>query len=475
MSSMFTAMATSGNSTATALVLPDRTTITYAQLPSLTDEWCRMMESPGKSIVVCFAGRNLATVSCFLAALRLGHAIAILDASLQEWERNRFVAAYQPEFVAWCPDDGMAMKSSLRHYRHVADLSGAELWARTAGTEEMPHPDLAVILSTSGSTGNPKAARLSYQGLAHNSMSISGPLGAADAQRGVTSLPLHFVFGLLTLTSHLLSGGSVAISADRPTSRSFWQYFTASGCTNFRGVASTYDILWRMLPDLYRVPTLRTMTQGGSRLRNDRVLGYAAFMEHRKGQFLVTYGQTEAGRMASLDVINSPERVGSVGKVISGCDLFIRDNDAYLADRKIGEVVYSGPNVMLGYANCRTDLSKGDEIGGILGTGDIGYLDAGFLYLTGRRERVTKIFGLRLSLDDIERLFEDVGSVAAVADGDQGVILLTEESPKGFEKVRPRVAARLGIPALLITIRHVNELPRTRTGKIDYTRLAECQ
>jgi acyl-coenzyme A synthetase/AMP-(fatty) acid ligase len=474
-SSLFSAIASSGSPAATALVLPDTSTITYAKLPSLTDEWCRAMKSANKSLVVCFGGRNLASVSCFLAALRLGHAIAVLDAGLQEQEQNRFLAAYSPEFVAWCPGNGMATAKSLPHYRHVADFSGAQLWTRTVGAAETPHPDLAVILSTSGSTGNPKAARLSYQGLVHNSASISGPLGVvAEAQRGVIGLPFHFIFGLLTLTSHLLSGASVAITADRPTSRSFWRYFVESQCTSFRGVASTYDVLWRMLPDLHRVPTLQTLTQGGSRLRDERVLGYASFMERRKGRFLVTYGQTEAGRMASLDAINSPERVGSVGKVVPGCQLSTRDNGTHLSDGRIGDIFYSGPNVMLGYANCRADLVKGDELGGVLDTGDIGYLDAGFLYLTGRRERITKIAGLRLSLDDIERVFEDVGPVVAVDAGDQGVILLTEESPRGFEKARPRVAARLGIPISLITIRHVNELPRTRTGKIDYTLLAGC-
>jgi len=470
---LFAEMTTRGSASATALVLPNRTPISYAQIPSLTDAWCRALEHPDKSLVVCFARQNLATVLCYLTVLRLGHAIAPLDARLDPSDRNRFLAAYQPDLVVCCPGERVAMKGPPPGYRHVTGLDGAEVWALTTAVDGALHRDLALVLSTSGSTGSPKAARLSYASLGSNSRAISESLGVTDAERGITALPLHFAYGLLMLSSHLFSGASVAISTERPASRAFWRYFNESRCTNFPGVASTYDALWRMLPDLDLVPTLRVMTQGGSRLRDERVLGYAALMERRKGHFFVTYGQTEAtGRIASLDVTQLPERIGSVGKVIPRGRLVIRNNSLSLPDRKIGDIIYSGPNVMMGYADSRADLSKGDMTGGTLHTGDIGYLDTGFLYLTGRRQRIVKILGLRLSLEDVERLFEDVGVAAAIDRGDRGILLLTEEPPGGFEKVRPLVAAKLGIPASLLAIRRVRRIPRTTTGKIDYARLS---
>jgi len=137
----------------------------------------------------------------------------------------------------------------------------------------------------------------------------------------------------------------------------------------------------------------------------------------------------------------------------------------------VGKIIYSGPNVMLGYAERRADLATGDVMGGTLGTGDVGYLDGEFLYLTGRQKRIAKVLGLRLSLDEIERLFADVGAAVAVDRGDRGLLLLTEEPSAGFEKACPRVAARVGIPVTLLAVRRVDRFPRTRTGKIDYTRL----
>jgi acyl-CoA synthetase (AMP-forming)/AMP-acid ligase II len=469
---LFTAMTAGGSASSTALIRPDGTPVTYAQLPPLTDQWCRVMQRAGKSLVVCFAGRNLATVLCYLAALRLGHAVALLDAGLDPRDCDRFLTAYQPEFVVWCPDNGTSRRSPPSLYRHTADVGGAAIWSRITAPDGPLHGDLALVLSTSGSTGSPKAARLSYAGLASNSRAISESLGVTDAERGITALPLHFAYGLMMLSSHLLSGAGVACCEQPPTSRAFWRYFSESRCTNFAGVDSTYDTLWRVLGMFDLVPTLRVMTQGGQRLRDELVLGYAALMERRKGRFFVTYGQTEAtGRISSLDVIRWPERVGSVGTVIPGGRLAIAGNEGSTQDPMVGKIIYSGPNVMLGYAERRADLATGDVMGGTLGTGDVGYLDGEFLYLTGRQKRIAKVLGRRLSLDDIERLFADVGVAVAVDRGDRGLLLLTEEPPAGFEKACPRVAARVGIPVTLLAVRRVDRFPRTRTGKIDYTRL----
>jgi acyl-CoA synthetase (AMP-forming)/AMP-acid ligase II len=151
----------------------------------------------------------------------------------------------------------------------------------------------------------------------------------------------------------------------------------------------------------------------------------------------------------------------------------IRSDGEPVPDGRRGEIVYSGPNVMLGYAESRDDLGLGDVTGGTLDTGDLGYLDGGFLYLTGRRKRIAKVYGLRISLDEIERLFEDAGITAAVDGGDRGVLLFTDGPVEPLERARQPVATELGIPASLLTIRQVQRLPRTPNGKLDYPALTE--
>ena len=453
---------TAGDPAAAALVDPDGGTVAFGRLAEWTDPWARALATPGKALVVCLAGRNPATVRCWLAAVRLGHAVAMLDAGMPAAARDRFLAAYEPDLLACCDGDVPPPPG----YGPAGPVPGGTLWRRLTPAAGEPHPDLALVLSTSGTTGNPKTVRLSYGNVAANARGIAASLGLTGADRSATALPLHFGYGLSVVASHLIAGAGVAVLPDPPTGRAFWRRFVATGCTGFPGVAPTYELLARMLPELDRVPALRLMTSSGSRLRDEVVLRYADWLDRRGGRLFMMYGQTEStSRMTCLHPRHLPERVGSVGTAIPGGSLEIVHPQG-----GSGDIVYTGPNVMLGYAEGRADLALGDVTGGVLATGDLGRLDGGFLYLTGRRKRIAKVLGLRISLDDVERLFEDAGVTAAVDGGDR-VLLFTDGPTDRLESARGPVAAELGIPASLVTVRRVAALPRTATGKLDYRAL----
>lgn len=120
------------------------------------------------------------------------------------------------------------------------------------------------------------------------------------------------------------------------------------------------------------------------------------------------YGQTEAtARMAVLPPERLADKLGSAGLALPGGRLEADDD---------GEILYHGPNVMMGYADTADDLSRGDDLGGVLRTGDLGRVDPdGFLHITGRLKRMAKIFGIRVNLDDVERMLRGSGPVAVTA------------------------------------------------------------
>ena len=147
----------------------------------------------------------------------------------------------------------------------------------------------------------------------------------------------------------------------------------------------------------------------------------AAFHDHlrvRGARLVVMYGQTEAtARISWVPPDRLDEKLGSIGVPIPGGRL--------AADG--GELVYSGPNVMLGYAQRRDDLALGDVLRGTLRTGDLGHEDGdGFFWVTGRSKRILKLFGHRLNLDEVEERALGRGPVAAVGTDDERVVIYRE-------------------------------------------------
>jgi acyl-CoA synthetase (AMP-forming)/AMP-acid ligase II len=194
-------------------------------------------------------------------------------------------------------------------------------------------------------------------------------------------------------------------------------------------------------------------------------------MGAKGGRLFVMYGQTEAtARIAYVPPERLPEKLGSAGRAIPGGTLRIDGAGSGSNDRPAsGEVIYEGPNVMMGYATQRADLAAGDELGGVLRTGDIGYLDDdGYLFLTGRSKRIAKVFGLRINLDEVELMLREHGPAAVVAD---------DESLRGFcgfgtddsvLELKSSLSRRLQLHPSALDLRRVDSLPVTSSGKIDY-------
>jgi acyl-CoA synthetase (AMP-forming)/AMP-acid ligase II len=220
-----------------------------------------------------------------------------------------------------------------------------------------------------------------------------------------------------------------------------------------------YEMLRRLRFDPAKYPALRTLTQAGGRLRTDVVTEFAQRMATVGGKLYVMYGQTEAApRMATLPPERLADKLGSVGQALPGGSFAIEDD----------EVVYRGPNVMMGYADTAADLAKGDEQGGVLRTGDLGRLDdEGFLFLTGRLKRMGKVFGVRINLDDVEKNFP----VAAVAGDDKLHVFAEGLSDDDARGLRTKISEWLGTHFTGVIVRSVDALPLLPNGKIDYRAL----
>ena len=436
--------------TAAAVHLRDRT-LTYAALADLVDDAVAQLGT-GRRLVLLAADNTLDTLVTYLGALAAGH-VPLLAPGDRPQHLDSLAAAYDPDVVVGRGPRGWQVVE--RHQEAAHEL----------------HPDLALLLPTSGSTGSPKVVRLSHTNLESNATAIAEALGIRDTDRAVTSLPLHYCYGLSVVHSHLAVGASVVLTDLSVVDPCFWDLFDATGATALAGVPHSFDLLERSGFSERDHPTLRSVTQAGGRLDPERVQRLGALGRERGWDLFVMYGQTEAtARMAVLPPDLVASRSGTVGVPVPG-GAFRLDPLGEL-DCGIGELVYSGPNVMLGYADSVDDLGRGREVHE-LRTGDLARIGPdGLVEIVGRRSRFAKVVGLRIDLDQVERDLADAGQPAHCVDLGDAVGVLAERPGAGTE-VTDVLRRRHGIPAAGVVVLDGLPSPRLSTGKPDYPRVAD--
>ena len=414
---------------------------------------------------------DVPSVLRYLGAFEAHRAVALLDAGQDREVLLELVTRFRPAAVLNADGEPAA--------GYVAGTAGGPAWIRADAEGVAPHPDLAVLLPTSGSTGNPKFVRLSRAAVLANAEAIADVLGIDADEIAPTSLPLHYSYGMSVLNSHLVRGATVVVEASGVMGRPFWSAVEEHKITSLAGVPYHYEMLKRLKFDPAKYPSLRTITQAGGKLREDLVVLFNEKMLAVGGRMFVMYGQTEAApRMATVPASKLADKIGSAGPALPGGEFVIRTDDGgeTTAPDVVGEVLYRGPNVMMGYAESEAELAEGDSRHGELETGDLGRLDAdGYLYITGRLKRIGKVFGNRVNLDDLEQMLRgaglDLGAAAAVPAGDK-VVVWVEDSAADTRKAAARtLAEKLHLHVSGFDVREIDALPLLPSGKIDYRSL----
>ncbi|MDQ1228596.1 AMP-binding protein [Sphingomonas sp. SORGH_AS_0879] len=423
--------------------------LSYGALCARAANWAARL-SGARALMFLYAANDIDTVAALLGGMEAGHAVVLFDPSLPRASRDALEATYAPE---WVVEDGRA--EDRRSGAAASDL----------------HPALTVLLSTSGSTGSPKLVRLTRSAITANATGIAEVLDIQGDDVAAGYLPLHYSYGLSVLTSHLVRGARIRLTAAGLTDRAFWPAMRTAGVTHMPGVPFHHQVMAKLGFARLGLDRLRTLTQAGGAMDAELRRRCHDHMSAVGGCFYVLYGQTEAApRMTTLQPADFLVAPTSAGTPLPECRLEIIDADA----QGVGEVVFHGPNVMMGYAECRADLVRGDELGGMLRTGDVGYMDdAGRLHLTGRVKRFGKVFGLRVNLDDVEMVANTVCDSAVTQEGEALVVSYAHDGDD--ETVRQAIVGRL-TDRFTVTLagyrfRRLAAVPRTARGKVDYKAL----
>jgi acyl-CoA synthetase (AMP-forming)/AMP-acid ligase II len=444
--------------------------VTYGQLRDRVSATAAILRGEvAGGVVFLVATNTAASIVLYLACLEARSPVALLEPAPAD-RLEPLLRAYDPDAVL--VPAGAAAPAGTRPGPALPDAAYRMALRRTAPGARALHPDLALLLTTSGSTGSPKLVRLTRNNVMANARSIVAYLQLGPGERSVQSLPMHYSYGLSLVNSHLLAGATVVLTRHSFMRPEFWSAFDRAGCTSLAGVPYVYETLHRLRFDPARHPSLHTMTQAGGALRPDLTRAFHDRARAAGARFFVMYGQTEAtARIAYVPWERLGDKIGCIGIAIPDGHLSLAPGE----DSDQQELIYEGPNVMLGYAESAAGLASGDDMKGTLRTGDLATVDGeGFFRLTGRLKRVAKLFGRRINLEDLEHELQARYPIdAAVADRDGR--LLVYAAARGevdLAAIGHHVAQHLKVPLTSIQVERIAAIPLTASGKKDHRALS---
>jgi acyl-CoA synthetase (AMP-forming)/AMP-acid ligase II len=281
-----------------------------------------------------------------------------------------------------------------------------------------PSVDLAALMFTSGSTGQPKGVMVTHRNIASNTRDIIAYMGLQPDDRVMTVLPFYYCFGLSLLHSHLAAGAAVVINNQFLYPERVLEEMEARGCTGFAGVPSTYQILLRKSRfKQARLSSLRWLQQAGGHLPPSSIR--EILDAHPAVRFYTMYGQTEAtARLSYLPPESLPAKIGSVGRGLPSSLLEVVRSDGTPVtpgSGEIGEIVASGDHVTLGYWNDPAETARYFR-NGTLHTGDLARVDAdGYIYIVERARDLIKSGGNRIAAREVEDVIATLAGVSEVA------------------------------------------------------------
>lgn len=451
-----------------AVLAENNETINYSSLERETELLARHVRE-GRCLVFNLSSNEVGSLMGYISFLNNGIVPFMLDANIDLKMLDRLLALYRPAYM-WLPEN---RAGNFRVYRTVYSARGYAL-LKTDFTDQYKLDDkLALLLTTSGSTGSSKLVRQSYENIRSNTEAIVEYLAINETERSITTLPMNYTYGISKINSHLHAGASVILTKKNFLQKEFWKHLDEYKATNFGGVPYTYEMLRRLRFLRMKLPHLRYVTQAGGKLNPQICLEIAQGCRERGKDFVVMYGATEAtARMSYVPRALAVEKAGSIGIAIPGGRFELIDEAGNLIEDEdtIGELIYYGKNVALGYAESGEDLSKPDEFCGRLATGDMAKRDSdGYYYIVGRKKRFLKLYGNRVNLMEVEDILKQNGYESACLGEDDHMRIFTVS--ENTNEVHGFVSSLTGINRSAFEVIHIDKLPRNGSGKVIYSEL----
>tara|TARA_Y100001970_G_C14240035_1_gene864322 strand:- start:2407 stop:3828 length:1422 start_codon:yes stop_codon:yes gene_type:complete len=458
------------HSSKVALISENFETLNFHDLTLMTDKICKNIKK--RSLIFLFTENSIDSIVGYISFIKSNCVVMLIDPKTKNNEFDLLFQRYSPDFL-WC-NKKTSIKAQKDFFSIAFSLNDFHLLKNKNKISYEIDDHLMLLISTSGSLGDPKCVKLSYKNISQNSLAISKYLKINSNDRAITTLPMSYSYGLSIINTHLNSGASIVLTSKTLLDKLFWKLFVNLKVNNFNGVPFTFEITKKIGFSKIFNENVRYITQAGGRMNNKNIEEITEKSLKTNIKFYVMYGQTEASpRMSYLDMNLWPNKIGSIGMPIPGGNFWLENDKGKKIEKsnELGELIYSGDNVCMGYSNNFKDLNIKDTNQGKLNTGDVAKKDNdGFYFIIGRKKRMIKLYGERISLDYIEeKLKERNYNVACEGNDDQLFIFFEKKNNTDIDI--NEISKIINIIPSRLNLKQLEDFPKNESGKILYKNL----
>lgn len=439
--------------------------LTYKNLYDFTQDLNSKKKS--RSLILFISDNSLSSYLGYISFLFNTDIQIIID----EKNKNNYeeiIDNYKPNYI-WCKKEYLSklkldLISVYNHKKyHLFEYNKKNI---------LTHKELLLLCTTSGSTGSQKFIKQSLKNVKSNTKSIIKYQNLKSDDSSITTLPLSYTFGMSCINTLLSVGAKIIISNNSILQKEFWAEYKKHKITIINGVPFTYNVLDK-LRFFSRPNNIKIFTQAGGKLSDELQIKISDFCKKNNSKFFVMYGQAEATtRISYLPNNYNLKKIGSVGIPIDGGQIKIKNDKLKIIKKKniVGNIFYNGPNVCMGYSYAKKDLKKGYEWTKGINTGDVGKFDEdNFLYITGRKKRFAKLYGLSINLDDLEKIILNTYSnieIAIITIGEKIIIFYNNKKMK--TKIIKLLIGKINMNKNVFDFIFLNHISKLYNGKTDY-------
>ena len=298
---------------------------TYAQVK---EELQNGFEIEENSLVVLAVSDGTAGLLAYLSCILASAVILPLPEQLGEDRLNNVISTYRPAYVVSKGSINLPDGVGVKSVRQLTLFSKALLLYEIENpTKDIPS-ELALLLSTSGSTGDPKLVKLTEKNIEYNTHAICKSLALHANDVTITLLPLNYSFGISVVNSHIVSGGRIVCTDAGVVTKEFWEKISDEKVTALYGVPYQFEAMHRFKILSKEFPDIRFFAQAGGSLKEKVKIAFHDACVSADKKFYIMYGQTECSpRISCFSVTENSDKIDSVGRPLAGCDVSINAED----------------------------------------------------------------------------------------------------------------------------------------------------